>query len=357
MVDERGRFLGVALWAPAPAPIALRFYSRTAATRWDNVWPAALERSIARRGGATVCRLVHGEADGLPGLFVDRYEDVAVIQTATGALDRREGAIAAALAARLPLRLIAVRDDGSARDHESLPRRKGVIVGGGSTRVTYGEGKARFTVDVLEDAKTGGFLDQSANHARAGELARGQALDAFSYHGGFALALAGKAEHVVALEEDPQAAARIGENAVASGLANVEVRTTDAFAELRRFEREGRRFDIVVVDPPALAKRKAGSAGAPGPQRSGAPSNDALRAYKELNLRAFRITASDGWLVSCSCSGRVTAALFEEMLTDAARDAGREALVVERRGAGPDHPVLLGLPETEYLKCFVLRVR
>ncbi len=342
--DERGRVLGSALWAPPPAPIAMRVYTRISSVAWDAAWPAALDASVARRGGERVCRLVHGEADGVPGLFVDRYEDVAVLQSATGAVDRREAAIAERLAGGLGLRLVAARDDGSARDHEGLPRRKSILAGGGPTRVTYREGAARFTVDVFEDAKTGGFLDQRANHARAGQLARGEALDAFTYHGGFALALAQRADRVIALDEDPRAAARAAENAAASGLKNVEARTADAFAELRRFEREGRRFDVVVVDPPALAKRKAGGEGA-------------LRAYHELNLRAFRITAPGGWLVTCSCSGKVTAALFEEMLVGAARDAGRDAELLERRGAGPDHPVLLGLPETEYLKCFILRVR
>jgi 23S rRNA (cytosine1962-C5)-methyltransferase len=341
VTDERGRPLGAALWAPAPAPIALRLYARGAFASWDGAWPAALARSVARRGGARVGRLVHGEADGVPGLFVDRYEDVVVLQSATRAVDRREDAIAARLRALLDVRLVAARDDGSARDHEGLPRRKGVLAGAGPTRVTYAEGAARFTIDVLEDAKTGGFLDQRENHLRVAELARGEALDAFTYHGGFALALARGAERVVALDEDPQAVARARANAAASGLANVEVHAADAFAELRRFEREGRRFDVVVVDPPALAKRKG---------------VDALRAYKELNLRAFRIARPGGWLVTCSCSGKITAELFEGMLVEAVRDAGRDAHIVERRGAAADHPVLLGLRETEYLKCFVLRV-
>jgi 23S rRNA (cytosine1962-C5)-methyltransferase len=340
--DARGRVLGAALWAPPPAPIALRFYER-AARAWDAVWPEALERALARRAGARTCRLVHGEADGLPGLFVDRYEDVAVVQSATRALDRREPAVARRLLDGLGLRLVVARDDGSARDHEGLPRRKGVLAGGGPMQVTYAEGNARFTVDVFEDAKTGGFLDQRDNHLRVAELGRGQALDAFTYHGGFALALAQGAEHVVALDEDARAAARARANAAASGLGNVEVHVADAFAELRRFEREGRRFDVVVVDPPALAKRKG-------------PVEAAARAYKELNLRALRLTRRDGHLVTCSCSGKMTAALFEEMLVDAARDAGRDAVILERRGAGADHPVLLGAPETEYLKCFVLRV-
>jgi len=344
VVDERGRSLGAALWAPDPAPIALRVYRQGTSARWASVWPAALEEAIARRGGAPVTRLVHGEADGLPGLFVDRYGDVAVVQSATRAVDRDEPAIAERLRLLLGLRLVVARDDGSARDHEGLPRRKGILLGEGPTEVTYSSGAARFTVDVLADSKTGAFLDQLDNHLRVAELARGDALDAFTYHGGFALALAsGGADHVIAIDEDAAAAARARANAAASGLVNVEVRVADAFVELRRFEQGSRRFDVVVLDPPALAKRKG-------------PVDQALRAYKELNLRAFRITKPGGWLVTCSCSGRVTPSLFETMLAEAARDAGRRAQLVERRGASADHPVLLGLPETEYLKCYILRV-
>jgi 23S rRNA (cytosine1962-C5)-methyltransferase len=341
VVDERGRPLGAALWAGPPAPIALRVYARDP-VGFDEVWPTRLRQAIARRGGAPLCRLVHGEADRLPGLFVDRYGDVAVIQTATAALDRREPRIATALAGELGLRLVVARDDGSARDHESLPRRKGTLLGDGPTRVRVREGAATLELDVLEDAKTGSFLDQRENHLRVAALARGEALDAFTYHGGFALALAGRADRVLALEQDPAAAARARANAELSGLRNLTIEVADAFQALRRLEREGRRFDVVVVDPPALAKR--------------GPLTTAVRAYKELNLRAFRLTAPDGWLVTCSCSGKVTAARFEAMLVEAARDAGRSAAIVERRGAAGDHPVLLGVPETEYLKCFVLRV-
>jgi 23S rRNA (cytosine1962-C5)-methyltransferase len=341
--DERGRPLASALWAAPPAPIALRVYARSPIP-FDEVWPARLERAIARREGRTVCRLVHAEADGLPGLFIDRYEDVAVVQAGTRAIDEREVVIARTLRDLLGLRLVVARDDGSARDHEALPRRKGVLCGEGPPRVRAREGAALLDVDVLEDAKTGGFLDQRENHARIAELARGETLDAFTHHGGFALAMAPRATRVTALEQDPRAAARAAENARLSGFTNVEVVTCDAFVELRRLEAAGRRYQVVVVDPPALGKRRG-------------PLEAALRAYKELNLRAFRLTAEGGWLVSCSCSGKVTPPLFEQMLVSAARDAGRQALLLERRGAASDHPALLGVPETEYLKCFILQVQ
>lgn len=341
--DERGRPLASALVAVEPAPIALRVYARGAFRPFAEVWPERLARAIARRGGADVCRLVHAEADEIPGLFVDRYGDAAVVQAATAAIDRREPAIAAALAERLRLRLVVRRDDGSMRDHEGLPRLKGVLLGGGPVALAYAEGPARFTLDLLEDAKTGGFLDQRENHARAAGLAAGEALDAFAYHGGFALALAPRAARVLALDADPRVAERARANAAASGFRNVEVRHADAFVELRAFERDGRRFHIVVLDPPALAKGRR-------------DVDAAIRAYKEINLRAMRIVEPDGWLVTCSCSGRVTPAAFEAMLADAARDAGRAVTIVERRGAATDHPILLGVPETEYLKCYILRV-
>jgi 23S rRNA (cytosine1962-C5)-methyltransferase len=345
VLDERGRPVASALWAPPPAPIALRVYARGEAfVPFDE---RLLSERIAAAGARRAAfglgesyRLVHGEADGLPGLFVDRWGDAAVVQAGTGVVDALEGVIARLLDARL----VVARDDGSMRDHEGLPRRKGVLLGDGPTTVRVREGKAVLELDLLEDAKTGGFLDQQGNHARAGELARGEALDAFTYHGGFALAMAPRAASVLAFDQDARAVERARRNAAASGFANVEVRVADAFVALRELERTGRAFDTVVIDPPALAKRGKG------------PVEQALRAYRELNLRAFRITRPGGTLVTCSCSGKVTPALFGEMLVAAARDAGRDAVVVERRGAGPDHPVLLGVPETEYLKCWVLQV-
>jgi len=209
--------------------------------------------------------------------------------------------------------------------------------------VTYHEGENAYEVDLLEDMKTGGFLDQVDNHLRAGELARGEALDTFSYHGGFALALARTCKNVLAVEQDPQAAARAAENAKRNGRANVAVQQGNAFDVLRAFEKEGRRFDTVVLDPPAFAKRREGL-------------KTALRAYRELNLRAFKLLRPGGLLVTCSCSGKVTRQAFEEMVAEAAGDARRPVALLERRGAGMDHPPLVGLTETEYLKTDYYRV-
>jgi 23S rRNA (cytosine1962-C5)-methyltransferase len=347
VVDDKRRPLASAFFAEEPAPIALRVYAHgeTFVPFDEALFADRLERAAARRKAlfhGVAHRWVHAEADLLPGLFVDLYGDAAVVQSATAAMDRRLPDLGRLLTRRFGLRLVVRRDDGSLRDHEGLPRTKERLAGAGSPVVTYREGKVTFELDLLEDAKTGAFLDQRDNHVSCARLAKGEALDAFTYHGGFALALAERSEAVLGLDQDPRAIERAQRNAVLSGLLRVEFRVADAFGALRELEAQGRRFDVVVVDPPALAKR------------GGVPA--ALRAYQELNVRALRITKKDGVLVTCSCSGKVTPALFGDMLTEAARLARREVAIVARHAAGPDHPVLLGVPETDYLKCWVLEV-
>ena len=355
LADRRGA-LGSALWS-AKSPIPVRVLDRAPepvvldAAFFESRLRAAIDRRrtdgyIAT--GESAERLVHAEADALPGLVVDRYADVVVLQSTTAAIDRREALIAELLRALTGARLVVARDDGSAREMEGLPRRTGILLGTGATSVRYRDAGSLVEVDVLADGKTGGYLDQVANHEVAGRYARGDCLDAFSYHGGFALALArGGATSVLALDESPAATTRITANAARNGYTQLAVETANAFDRLRALESEGRRFHTVVVDPPALAKRR-------GKGREGI--EPALRAYKELNLRALRLLHPGGTLVTCSCSGRISIAIFGEMLESAARDAGRTVQLLERRGAGSDHPVLVGVPETEYLKAFVLRV-
>jgi 23S rRNA (cytosine1962-C5)-methyltransferase len=349
VVDGRGALLGTALWAPG-ARLPLRLLARTEVT-----FDAALVEARVRAAdelrkrilpGADAYRVVHAEADGLPGLVVDRYGDVCVLQTAARAMDAREGEIAEVVARVCGARLVVARDDSSARDFEGLPRRRGVVRGDGTTRVEYHDAGSVFAVDVLADGKTGGFLDQAENHARVATYvpAGAEALDAFTYHGGFALALArGGAKSVLALDEAAPAAERARENAARNGLSQVRVEQANAFDRLRALEGEGRSFDVVVIDPPALAKRKSAFGAAE-------------RAYKELNLRALRLARAGGIVVTCSCSGKLSPEAFGAIVADAARDAGRAVQLLERRGAGRDHPPLLGVPETEYLKCWILRV-
>jgi 23S rRNA (cytosine1962-C5)-methyltransferase len=347
VTDAGGRTLGTALYAPG-AQLPVRLIARGEVMVDEAFLRSRLEQALGHRrrmlGGADAYRWVHGEADLLPGLIIDRYADVVVLQTAARAMDAREPVIARIVAELAGARLVVARDDGSARDFEGLPRRKEILHGSGSTAVAYHDAGNRFEVDVMTDGKTGGFLDQAENHARAAEYARGDALDAFTYHGGFALALArGGARSVLAIDERAEAVERARANAGRNGLAQVTVEQGNAFDRLRSLESEGRQFDVVVIDPPALAKRKSAVRGAE-------------RAYKELNLRGIRLTRPGGILVTCSCSGKMTPSLFGEVLEAAARDCGRSLQILERRGAGRDHPPLLGVPETDYLKCWFLRV-
>jgi 23S rRNA (cytosine1962-C5)-methyltransferase len=351
VTDARGQALGLATWA-ARSPIALRMLG------WDDpgealpvlldLVSARLGPALARRGGLArerdALRVVHGESDGLPGLFVDRYAEALVVQTTSVAMDAALPALGGLLAERLSARLVLERNDGSARDFEQLPRRRGLLRGEGPTRIVYQLGPNQLEADLLEDGKTGGFLDQADNHARVAELAPAgaRALDAFTYHGGFALALARRGGAVLATDEDAQAVERTRANAARNGLANLEVRRANAFDLLRTLEGAGERFEVVVLDPPALAKRKS-EAGA------------AQRAYKELVLRGLRLTAPAGLTVACSCSGRIGRAEWDEIVAAAAADAGRQVQVIARLGAGRDHPELVGVPETGHLKCWILR--
>ncbi|HVE85536.1 MAG TPA: class I SAM-dependent rRNA methyltransferase [Myxococcales bacterium] len=346
VLDPQGNPVGQAFWSHG-SPIALRLLTREQVEVDDAFFRQRLERSMARRGGLRgreALRLVHGEADLLPGLFVDRYGQGLVVQALSEGADARKEPWARWLLEMTGCSHAVCRDDSSGRDFEGLPREARPLWGSPPFRFPYMEGHNRFEVDLLADMKTGSFLDQADNHLRAGELGQGEALDCFSYHGGFALALAaGRCTRVVAVEQDKEAAERARANAAANGRSTVEVLTSNAFDVLHGYDREGKRFDTVVIDPPGLAKRREGV-------------QTALRAYRELNLRAFKCLRPEGLLVTCSCSQKVSREAFEEVVLAAARDARRAVQVLERRGAGLDHPVLGTLPETEYLKALFLRV-
>jgi 23S rRNA (cytosine1962-C5)-methyltransferase len=361
--DARGKALGVATWA-AEARIALRVVDREpmagppprdllalVAARLD----LALARRRAMNPARDAVRVVHAEGDGLPGLVVDRYADAAVLQTTSVAMNALRDPIAALVRERLGARVVVARDDGSARDFEGLPRFAGVVAGprDASTRVEYRLGPIRLEADLLTDAKTGGFLDQADNHAAVAALApaNARALDAFTYHGGFALALARRGGPVLATDEDPEAVARATDNARRNGLANLEVRRANAFDLLRELEARGELYDVVVLDPPALAKR-----GSSGGTNAAFALSAADRAYKELILRGARLTRAGGLLVACSCSGRVSRAHWDELVAAGLADAGRAAQVLARDGAAADHPELVGVPETGHLKTWILRV-
>jgi len=348
LVDPQRNPIGQAFSA-SKSPLALRLVTRRAPKEEaldEKFFRSRLAAAWKRREslhGRDAFRVVHGESDQLPGLFIDRYGPALTVQTLSEGAEVRKELFAKLAAEVTGLTTVVCRDDASGRDWEGLKREKRVLLGSGETKVRYHEGQNVFEIDLLADAKTGSFLDQLDNHVRAGELGRGEALDTFSYHGGFALALSRSCTSVIAVEQDEGAVTRARANVERNAQQNVTVQHANAFDVLRGFADEGRQFDTVVVDPPGLAKRKEGL-------------EAAKRAYHELNLRALKLLRPDGLLVSCSCSGKVSRAIFEEILAGAAADAKRQVQVLERRGAGIDHPPLAALPETEYLKAWFLRV-
>jgi 23S rRNA (cytosine1962-C5)-methyltransferase len=345
MLGPRDRRLGDALYSDR-SQIALRVLTRGEQVADDALWKARLETAIRFRErlgiDATAYRVVHGEADLLPSLIVDRYGDWLVVQALSQGIDRRSRELASALVDLLSPKGILARNDPRVRQLEGLEQTVEVLHGDVPPTIEIVEHGVRYEVDPWHGQKTGLFLDQRENRQAAARYASGRVLDAFSYNGGFALALAPHADEVLALDVSADAVARIARNAEANGLKNVTAREANVFDELRHFERTGERFDTIVLDPPAFAKNKASVA-------------KATSGYKDINLRALRILKPGGTLVTCSCSYHVDEALFLDIVQDAAADARASVTLVEKRMQGRDHPVLVGVPETYYLKCLVLR--
>ncbi|MBJ6764772.1 class I SAM-dependent rRNA methyltransferase [Myxococcaceae bacterium JPH2] len=347
VIDGRGWFIGKALYSKH-SKISLRWLSYDDVAVDADFFRQRLQSANALRQqalpGEKTYRLVHGEADGLPGLVVDRYGDYLSVQFLVPAMEQRKELIADLLEELLHPRGIVNRSDVGVRVLEGLPQEKGLLRGAlPPGPVSFDEGLVRMRADLLEGQKTGAFLDQRENHVLAAQYASGDALDCFSYVGGFALQLATRARHVTAVEISEAAGAQLRDNAAANKLSNLDVVTANAFDFLRDAVDEGRRFDTIVLDPPSFAKNKDAIAAA-------------VRGYKEINLRALQLLKPGGILISASCTYHVDEQGFEDMLASAAADARRRVQIIERRGAGRDHPVLLNLRETRYLKCFVLRV-
>jgi 23S rRNA (cytosine1962-C5)-methyltransferase len=340
----RGRTLGYALYSDR-SQIAVRMLSYGERPADDELLKGRIEAALAFRRGlnidATAYRLIHGEADLLPSLIVDRYGDYLVIQALSQGMDRLLPQVLAILNDQLQPRGILARNDPRARLLEGLEQRVDVVSGEVPESVTVREAGIEYDVDLRRGQKTGLFLDQRENREAAARYARGRLLDCFTYHGGFALKLAATCTETIAFDISAEAIARVGANATRNGLT-IDARVGNVFDELRGLERLRERFDTIVLDPPAFAKTKAA-----------APK--AAAGYKEINLRALKLLNPGGTLVTCSCSYNVSEAAFAEIIYDAAVDAQTHVTVVEKRMQGRDHPVLLGVPETYYLKCFILR--
>ncbi len=345
VLDRRGKYLGTALFSPR-SEIRLRLLTTEDASVDAAWWRERLRTCLTRRDGidATAMRLVHGEGDGLPSLVVDRYDRWLVVQLLSAGLETMRAEIIAALIETCSPEGILLRNDVGVRKYEGLREEVVLVHGTVPERIEVREGTVRYLAAPWTGQKTGAFLDQRPNRLLAATLARGggTALDCFTYHGSFALHLATRAGQVTALDVSAEALERGRENAALNGLANLEWMAGDCFEVLRRFERERRRFDTVVVDPPAFAKTK-----------SSVPQ--AVRGYKEINLRAMRLLAPGGRLLTASCSFHLSREAFMQMLADAASDSGRRLTLTHLLGQGQDHPEVITIPETGYLKGAVLQ--
>ncbi len=345
VVGTRRRLIGRALYSDR-SQIALRLLVHGDLPVDAAFWRARLDAAIRFRGGlgidATAYRLVHGEGDLLPSLIVDRYGDYLVVQSLSQGSERALPEITAALVERLAPAGILARNDAKVRALEGLGQEVAVLHGTVPPTIPVREGPIEYEVDPWKGQKTGLFLDQRENRAAAVPYARGRLFDGFSYNGGFAMRLAASCDEVVAADISADAVARIEANARRNGLAGIRAVEANVFDELRRLERDRERFDTIVLDPPAFAKSKASV-------------ERALAGYREINLRALRILSPGGCLITCSCSYHVDEAAFAQVIYEAAVDAGVHLGVVEKRMQGRDHPVLLGVPETYYLKCFIVR--
>ena len=343
--NPRGRILGHALFSDK-SQIALRMLTVGEAPAGPELWRSRLAEAIAFRRllaiDATSCRLVHGEGDLLPSLVVDQYGEYLVLQALSQGVDRLLPAIVAQLVEQVKPAGVLARNDVRVRQLEGLDSSVALLHGEVPPLVHAREGRIDHEVDLWHGQKTGLFLDQRENRVAARAYAHGRLLDCFSYHGAFALQLADRCEAVVALDVSEDAVGHIRRNAERNGIGNVEARVANVFDALRQMERDRERFDTIVLDPPAFAKSKDAV-------------EKAHAGYKEINLRAMKLLRPGGILVTCTCSYHVDEASFGQIVYEASIDARARMTVLEKRMQSRDHPVVLGVPETYYLKCFILR--
>lgn len=347
VVEPRGRALGTFHYS-STSQITLRQLSAAQERINAEFFERRIRRALDLRRrylpDDEAMRVVFGEADGLPALVVDRYSEYLVIQTLNQGMDRARPLIVDALLRIFAPRAIVERNDAAVRRHEDLPLVNSVVVGDAPGDVVPVRLNGLvWDVDLLGGQKTGIYLDQRENYAAAARHAHGQALDCFTSTGGFALHLARRCESVQAVDSSEHALASAQHNARRNAITNVRWREADVFDVLASYVQSGRRFDTVVLDPPAFAKGRDSLEGA-------------ARAYKEINLRALRLLGPGGVLVTCSCSHHFSEADLAETVASAAIDARRTLRVLERRLQPPDHPILLTVPETLYLKCLICEV-
>jgi 23S rRNA (cytosine1962-C5)-methyltransferase len=345
VTDERGHFHGRAFYSDR-SQIAIRLLTHKdvpvdRAFFTERMRHAAAYRKIVVEN-TDAFRLVYGEADYLPSLVVDRYGDYLVIQTLSQSTERLKPLFVEILTELFSPKGILERNDPKVRLLEGLERSVSVLFGEVPDEILAKENGITFVYDLRKGQKTGSFLDQRENHQAARRYASGEVLDCFSYQGGFALTVAGACDHVEAIDMAPAALAASRRNQELNSIENVTLREGNSFDVLKEYDEAGRKFQMVILDPPAFAKN-----------RDSLPA--AQRGYKEINLRALKLLKPGGFLVTCSCSYHVSEPLFLQILAEAAIDAKRTVVVVDRRTQAQDHPILLTMPETHYLKCLIVR--
>jgi 23S rRNA (cytosine1962-C5)-methyltransferase len=346
VVDPKNAALGTAHYSSA-SQISLRMLSDRKEIIDRSFFLRRIAQAEAYRERVVTAseayRLVHGEGDQLPGLVIDRYGDFFTVQTLDQGMDRAKAEIVSCLEELFAPRGIVERNDVAVRKREALPLETGVVAGEVPHTVAVEMNGLKLHADLLHGQKTGIFLDQRENYIAAARYARGRALDCFTSTGGFALHLAARSESVEAVDSS-EAALRVARlNLETNGIGNVELREADVFALLAGHASARRRFDLVVLDPPAFAKTRQNLEAAVG-------------GYREINRRALELLPTGGILVTCSCSHHLSEAMLLEIVASASLDTGRKLKVLERRMQAQDHPVLLTVPETLYLKCLILEV-
>jgi 23S rRNA (cytosine1962-C5)-methyltransferase len=346
VADERGRFHGRAFYSDK-SQIAVRLLTRENVVVDRAFFTERLRRAAAYREtvveNTDAYRLVHGEADLLPSIVIDRYGDYLVVQTLSQASEKQKSLIVEILVEQFSPKGILERNDPKVRLLEGLSQNVSVLHGDVPAEILAKENGITFVYDLAKGQKTGSFLDQRENHWAARRYASGEVLDCFSYQGGFALTVAEECEHVEGIDMGVAAVQAARRNQELNAITNVTFREGNAFDVLKEYDEVGRRFQMVILDPPAFAKNRDSL-------------EAATRGYKEINLRALKILAPGGYLITCSCSYHLSEALFLQLIAEAANDAKKSVVVVERRTQGEDHPILLTMPETHYLKALILKV-
>lgn len=345
LADDHGNFLGRAFFS-SRSQITVRVLTREDVPVDRAFFASRIRAAVEFRKrvveDSEAYRLVYSETDLLPSLIVDRYSDSLVIQTLSQGADRLKEEFVSILTELFSPRGILERNDPRVRDLEGLDRRVSLLFGEVPLEIDARRNGIHFLHDLHKGQKTGGFLDQRENHRAAIAYASGDVLDCFTYQGGFALSIAAHASQVEAIDMSAQALEIARRNCELNGIQNVTFREANAFDVLKSYDETKRHFDAVILDPPAFAKNRESVA-------------SAVRGYKEINLRALKLLKSGGFLITCSCSYHISEALFLQILAEAANDARKPVQIIERRTQSRDHPILLTMPETHYLKCMILR--